>query len=97
MDIAEYQHAEDMKIVAEYLLRNNLVSGALEGISKVISTKGWNSLSEKQQYAFDAYALPKATLECSRCGIEIPFNELECNDTGLCSWCLHQMDKIERE
>ena len=97
MDIEEYQHADDMRVAAEYLLSNNLVSGALEGISKAISSQGWNSLSERQREVFTTYAVPKATLECLRCGIDIPFNELEFNDSQLCSWCLHQMEKIERE
>lgn len=97
MDIDEFQRADNMKYVAEYVLENDLVSGATEGIARAICGKGWHSLSPRQKEVFQEYAVPLATLKCDRCGGEIPYNELEFNDSNLCSWCLHQMDKIERE
>lgn len=97
MDIDAFQHADDMKYVAQYVLENELVNGATEGIARAICSKGWHSLSPKQKEVFQKNAVPLATLQCDRCGAEIPYSELEFNDSNLCGWCLHQMEKIEKE
>lgn len=40
MDIAEYQHAEDMKRAAAYVLEYDLVSGSAEGIARAATGDG---------------------------------------------------------
>lgn len=86
----------DMECVANYVLENDLVEGAVEGIAKQLIDKGWNSLSPKQAEVFQNDAIPKATVECANCGMHIPFNELEFGE-GRCGWCQHQKDKRDRE
>lgn len=95
MDIAEYQHAEDMKRAAAYVLEHDLVSGPAEGIARAICDRGWNSLTSRQQDVFRKYALPEVPSTCEWCGADIPLNELEFNDSGLCSLCFNKKEKFE--
>lgn len=95
MDIAEYQHAEDMKRAAAYVLEYDLVSGPAKGIARSICDRGWNSLTSRQQDVFRTYALPEVPSTCEWCGADIPLNELEFNDSGLCSLCFNKKEKFE--
>lgn len=96
MDISLFEHEEDLKYAANYLLNQEVLSGAAEGIAKRIVDKGWSSLTDKQKEVFEKFALPMAKKTCENCGCDIPYCELEFFD-GICSYCAHVWSKMEKE
>lgn len=87
----------------EGFVQDLINSGRLEekeaGIAKRMLDKGYNSLSEKQRYVFDKAIENNSVKECKRCGCDIPWCEmLEALDNGgLCNYCQHMMEKIDKE
>jgi hypothetical protein len=92
MDTTIYEHAEDMRCIAEFALENDCLEGAALGIAKQITSLGWDTLTPRQQEVFEAVALPATRRECWRCGNEIIATEL-CFGGEVCGWCDHQLAK----
>lgn len=69
------------------------------GIAKLIATKGIESLTESQLFAFTKYGIfPHLFVsECGRCGHEIPWSEMlvAAEGYGNCAYCQHLLDKDE--
>lgn len=70
------------------------------GTAKQIVSKGINSISSRQEYAFIQHGLLAENYveECAQCSNPIPWSEmLEALDDGYCSWCRNSLEKLERE
>lgn len=92
MDTSLFEFEEKMEHIAQYVLNQELVSGAAEGISKQVVDKGWSSLSKRQKEVFENYVTPLAEEKCECCGAPIPHNELDSFE-GICSYCDHSWNK----
>ena len=92
MDGTENDYAEDMRCIAEFALEEECLEGAVLGIAKQITDKGWNSLTSRQQEVFNTIAISATRRECKRCGTGIAPSEL-CLGGDYCGWCDHQMGK----
>lgn len=94
-----YNNAE-LENFFEVLLEKETLSGAIEGIAKQLTTKGGDSLSEKQKEAIESY-LEKyiSKIECDRCMNDnvsslSDFLFVEDNEYGLCPSCEYDREKF---
>lgn len=81
---------EDFEDFLKELIENNRLFESKEvGIAKLIIDKGFNSLSEKQQFVFESSVSRYVFSECSRCHLEILWCEMSLaeDNGGQCSWC----------
>ena len=90
----------DLKDFLRQLVDMDDLDGAALGITKKVIADGVVSLSGKQRYVFDKHVLGENSVsECSRCHSNVPWSEMyDARDNGgLCSYCVHQLEKIEEE
>lgn len=66
-----------------------------EGIAKFVLDKGYKELSEKQKFVFRESLSHYTQNDCSRCGLEIPWEEMyeSWYNGGFCGGCAHQINK----
>lgn len=89
MDKNRYQE-EDFNVFLNELIEGDRFNDSKEvGIAKLVIEKGFESLSEKQQFVFEKAISYYVFNECNRCGTDIPWCEMSAaEDNGqLCSWC----------
>lgn len=78
------------------LIDGDHLEGAALGITKLVISKGEDSLSEKQKHVFRSQVMNEYVVdECKRCSNDIPWSEMmEAHDNGnLCGWCAHMSAK----
>lgn len=91
MRAIEIQQESDEAEVLELLIESDDLDGPAKGITKRVLAEGYESLSERQIYVFDRYVRPYFHLECDRCGIPMPTNEVVyCLRSGdsRCGFCI---------
>ena len=77
MRAIEMQQENDETEVLELPIESDELDGPAKGIARQVLEKGEDSLSEKQKYVFDRFVRAKwFRLECSRCHIPMPTNEV---------------------
>lgn len=91
---------EDFKDYVSQLLELKMLDGTeVNGIAKLIVSKGIKSLSEKQLYTFAVHGIHQHYYveECKRCGGEIPWDDMiqASTEYGRHSYCQHVEDKDE--
>ncbi|MCR4811922.1 MAG: hypothetical protein K5867_04925 [Bacteroidales bacterium] len=95
----ERYEEEDFEGFVQDLIKSGRLDDKEIGISKLMLDKGYDSLSEKQQYVFDK-AIEKNSIEyCERCSCPIPWCEMmeALDNGGYCNYCQHMMEKAEQE
>lgn len=87
----------------EGFVQDLINSGRLDekesGIAKRMLDKGYGTLSDKQKFVFRHAIVNNSVKECERCGCQIPWSEMldALDDGGLCNYCKHMQEKIDRE
>lgn len=81
------------------LIDGDYLEGAALGVAKLWVDKGDDALTEKQACVLKHYVFdPFVTESCERCHEPIPWSEmLSAHETGYCSWCEHQWEKVLAE
>ena len=71
------------------LIDNTRLDPPVDGISKLVIDKGYESLSEKQKFVFDEALSHYYYDECTHCGLKIPWSEMSAAEVngGQCSYC----------
>ncbi|QOP43706.1 hypothetical protein FJR45_06980 [Sulfurimonas sediminis] len=76
----------------------NLDASLAKDIAKFAIDKGINTLSEKQKYVLEEGISDYLMYECPNCGEEISYEDMEISiDNGMCSYCSHKWDKMQKE
>ena len=89
MDSKRYKE-EDFNAFIQGLISNQRLGDSKEaGIAKLVIDHGVESLSDKQKFVFEESINYYVFDECSRCGLEIPWSEMDAAEDigGMCSWC----------
>lgn len=94
---------EDFKSYLEELITANRIEHDVAlGIAKYTIANDPDKLSDKQMYVLiENGLLPYNYVEeCERCAIDIPWSEMlgatYIYEDGLCSYCNHMQDKIDK-
>ena len=98
-EIFERNADPDFLKYVQYIVDNDVLTKAERGISARMLDKGYDTLSEKQQYVFDRMIEEHSITECIHCGQSIPWVEMMAarENGGMCSWCQRQWEKIQRD
>ena len=98
MDSIRYNE-EDFDGFLEDLISSGRLESKEEGITKLYLDKGYDALSDKQRYVFDKMVENHSVDECTRCGCPIPWCEMlaALDNGGLCNYCEHMQEKIDKE
>ena len=90
---------EDFIGFLEELISSGRLETKEKGIMKFYLDKGYEALSEKQRYVFDKMVENNSVDECTRCGCPIPWCEMlaALDNGGLCNYCEHTQEKIDKE
>ena len=88
-----------VEFLQELLDSGRIDDGKEIGITKQVIDKGYDSLSDKQKWVFDKMIDANTYEECSRCLVSIPWCEMmyALDNEGLCSYCVHQLEKLDEE
>jgi hypothetical protein len=90
---------EEFKGFIQELVENWYLEGKEAGIAKLMLDKGYEALSDKQKFVLNKAIKENYIKECSRCGSNIPLSEMldALDNGGLCNYCQHLKEKIEKE
>ena len=95
------QHEDDLKDFLSQLMDRSELEGAIEGITKFLLTKGFNSLSDKQKYVLKNFAENYASdHECERCGngnVAALTDHIFISENSLCPMCEYDREKFMRD
>ena len=99
MNINRYDEEGFAEFLQELLDSGSIDDGKEIGITKQVIDKGYDSLSDKQKWVFDKMIDANTFDECNRCGDSIPWCEMmyALDNDGLCSYCVHQLEKLDEE
>lgn len=83
----------------EELISSGRLEPKEEDIAKLYLDKGYDALSDKQRYVFDKMVENNTAEVCARCGCSIPWCEMlvALDNGGLCNYCEHMQEKIDKE
>jgi hypothetical protein len=85
-----------VKTILQQLLDSGQLDGPAAGIARQVIARGETTLSERQEWVFDAHVRSKYLLRvCDLCGDLIALSEVmpSLNNGGLCGTCALIMDK----
>ena len=94
------QMLEEGMTFEEYLkdIIENIYDSTTEGIAKLAIDKGFDNLSEKQQFILKEGISDYIIEECPNCGIKINYEDMdETINNGRCYDCQNHWEKIEVE
>lgn len=69
------------------------------GVTRQVIAQGYDSLTDKQKKVFDYIVNTMLNMTCSRCGTPIPLSEISeaLTNGGLCGYCVHIKEKMDKE
>lgn len=90
---------EEFKGYVQELINAGRLEDKELGIAKRMLDKGYDSLSDKQKFVFDKAIENNMIESCQRCGCDIPLCEMleALYNGGLCNYCQHMKEKMDKE
>lgn len=99
--IFDNEHNQNLIDFLKTLLNRDELKGAIEGITKQINGKGFESLTEHQKNVIENFANYYSTnYECEVCSngnVSNYSDYIEIADTGLCPMCQYDRERFMKD